>query len=347
MNAAQWTVLVYVAADNDLHVAPDIRAMKEAASDPRVNVIVQTVVRGGRTTRWKITRDKEEELGRVPGKTDTAKPEPLTRFIKWGLARYPSRYSAVVLSSHGSGLGMADRVSVRKGRRTVGHLTVSELSRALQRTGEKIDVIGLDACLMGMTEVAYQLRNSGSFLVVSEVEEAFSWPYAKVLGGLAKAPATAPDALAKAIVRAYGKTFGPGQNGTIASIDLSKVGPLGASFGALVKAVAAVPNRVAQVKATRTKTTAFYHTGDYVDLNAFVSALQTQLPEAKKQAASVRTALGRAVTARRSTGPADATYGGLSLFYPSPPLAKRTLQVYEPLTFPTDTGWGSLLPRLM
>jgi hypothetical protein len=78
-----------------------------------------------------------------------------------------------------------------------------------------------------------------------------------------------------------------------------------------------------------------------------VSALQTRLPEAKKQADSVRSALGKAVTSRRSTGPADATYGGLSIFYPSPPLAKRALQVYEPLKFPTDTGWGSLLPSLM
>jgi hypothetical protein len=346
MKLAQWTVLFYVAADNDLNIGPDIRAMKEAASNPLVNVIVETIVHGGKTTRLKITKDRQEELGRVAGKSDTAAPEPLTRFIKWGLSRYPSRRTAVILSSHGSGLEMADRVRVLDGRRSVAHLTVSELAQAFQRTGRKVDVIGLDACLMGMTEVAYQLRNRGSFLVASEVEEPFSWPYAKILGKLAKSPDTSPDALAKTIVRVYGKTFAKGQNAAISSVDLAQVGSLGASFRDLVSAVAGTPKGEAQVKRSRSEIPPFHGVGDYVDLSAFVSTLQKQLPEASKQAASVRTALGRAVTLRRTTGPADAKYGGLSLFYPEPPIAKSTLRVYEPLKFPTDTGWGRLLPRV-
>jgi hypothetical protein len=320
--------------------------MKEAASSPQVNVIVQTIVHRGKTTRWRITRDRQEELEKVAGRSDTSSPAPLTKFLKWGLSTYPSRRTAVILSSHGSGLEMADRVRVSGGRRSVAHLTVNELARAFHRTGKNVDVIGLDACLMGMTEVAYQLQASGSFLVASEVEEGFSWPYAKIFGKLAKSPATSPDALAKTIVRTYGRTFTKGQNGVISSVDLSQVGRLGASFGDLVNAVAGEPKREAQVKVSRGKTAAFYHLGNYVDLSTFVTALEKQLPEARKQAASVRTALGRAITSRRRTGPADARFGGLSIYFPVPPIAKGTLRIYKPLKFPTDTGWGKLLPRV-
>lgn len=51
----------------------------------------------------------------------------------------------------------------------------SELQWAFQQaalaTGETVDIIGMDACLMAMVEVAYQLRNNATFLVASQEVE--------------------------------------------------------------------------------------------------------------------------------------------------------------------------------
>ncbi|MBW1675421.1 MAG: hypothetical protein JRF30_01090 [Deltaproteobacteria bacterium] len=52
------------------------------------------------------------------------------------------------------------------------------LSGVSQRIGRKIDILGLDACLMNMIEVAYQLKDCVQVMVGSEEEEPFDgWPY--------------------------------------------------------------------------------------------------------------------------------------------------------------------------
>ena len=55
--------------------------------------------------------------------------------------------------------------------------------------GRKIDLLGMDACLMNMVEVAYQLRESVNVIVGSEIEEPFDgWPYAEILTRLNARP---------------------------------------------------------------------------------------------------------------------------------------------------------------
>src|SRR5262249_9548142 len=56
-----------------------------------------------------------------------------------------------------------------------------ELARVLaavkKKLGRKIDLMGFDACLMNMVEVAYELRGSADFIVGSEeIEPGDGWP---------------------------------------------------------------------------------------------------------------------------------------------------------------------------
>ena len=67
---------------------------------------------------------------------------------------------------------------------------VVELKRAVAyahtKLGRKLDVLAMDACLMTMIEVAWQVRGHASVLVGSEEEEpGDGWPYNTVLGDLA------------------------------------------------------------------------------------------------------------------------------------------------------------------
>ncbi len=84
---------------------------------------------------------------------------------------------------------------------------VKALSRVKKEVlkNKKIDVLGMDACLMAMLEVAYQAREYADYMVASqEVELAHGWDYFTILSGLAGKGSNFGSAdLAKSIVLAY------------------------------------------------------------------------------------------------------------------------------------------------
>ncbi|MUG95769.1 hypothetical protein F7734_26800 [Scytonema sp. UIC 10036] len=79
---------------------------------------------------------------------------------------------------------------------------------AEEKTGQKVNLIGMDACLMSMVEVVYQLRTNTEYIVSSqEVEPMDGWPYSEILQHLTTHPETTPAALAKIIVQEYGRYY--------------------------------------------------------------------------------------------------------------------------------------------
>ena len=71
-------------------------------------------------------------------------------------------------------------------------------------SARKIDILGMDICLMAMAEVGYQVRESVDYMVASEeAEPAESWPYQSILSDLVETPDMPPDELAVRIARKY------------------------------------------------------------------------------------------------------------------------------------------------
>ena len=68
-----------------------------------------------------------------------------------------------------------------------------------KRLKRKIDILGMDACLMSMAEVAYQTaRHAPTSRVGSQEEEpGDGWPYDRILKALATKPAMSPRDLSK------------------------------------------------------------------------------------------------------------------------------------------------------
>jgi hypothetical protein len=72
------------------------------------------------------------------------------------------------------------------------------------RQGQKLDLIGFDACLMSMIEVAYQVQHACLWMVASQEDEPGSgWPYGPILAALAADPAAPAETLARIVVNAY------------------------------------------------------------------------------------------------------------------------------------------------
>ncbi|HOU78580.1 MAG TPA: clostripain-related cysteine peptidase [Syntrophales bacterium] len=227
---AKWTVMVYMAGDNNLDGAAlrDIEEMAGIGSTKDVNCQVQLDrLEDRKTRRFLITKGGgyERDCLEIFGKTNTGDPKVLEDFLTWSAERYPAERYFLILWNHGSGWWeeagsraaapkSPDARSFRKRSRAslfhhstkvTGHsihrsicyddhsggdaLDKRELKDVLARActviGKKIDIPGMDACLMTMVEVAWQLRDSVEILVGSEIEEPNDgWPYAEIIAFL-------------------------------------------------------------------------------------------------------------------------------------------------------------------
>jgi len=93
---------------------------------------------------------------------------------------------------------------------------------AQEQTGQKVSLIGMDACLMSMVEVAYQLRANANYMVGSqEVEPLSGWPYTAILGSLTSDSGMTPEALATLIVQEYGRYYEEDSRGSLPQITQS------------------------------------------------------------------------------------------------------------------------------
>jgi hypothetical protein len=90
-----------------------------------------------------------------------------------------------------------------------------------------LDVVGFDACLMGMLETAYALRGSGTVMVASEeLEPGDGWDYAGFLKPLVADPAAFDGvALGTQMVRAYADYYGDRDATTLSAVDLAGAEP--------------------------------------------------------------------------------------------------------------------------
>jgi hypothetical protein len=57
------------------------------------------------------------------------------------------------------------------------------LDTAQRATGQKLDVLGFDACQMAAVEVASEIKDNAKFMVASQaLEGREGWPYSHILG---------------------------------------------------------------------------------------------------------------------------------------------------------------------
>lgn len=108
MAAKKWTILVYLAGDNNLDEdgARDIAEMAKVGSTNDINVVVQ-FDRAGTvgTQRFYITKGGGYDKDSIAnlGETNTGDPKVLIDFLKWGITTYPAERYMAVLWNHGSG----------------------------------------------------------------------------------------------------------------------------------------------------------------------------------------------------------------------------------------------------
>jgi hypothetical protein len=224
---ADWNIIVYMAADNDLapYAESNLRAMAEVGSTSDVNIIVQikrpsnSELSG--TYRYRLEKGDPFGLkGSVKlGDLNTGDPQTLEAFVGWAVDVYPARHNAVILWSHGSGWRVGQLNTLRRHDTAPAFKSIvddwghdDQLFQAKVETAFlninkkqiKVDLLGFDACLMSMMEVWSGLAQYADVGVASEDQEpSFGWDYSSIFGELMRNPRIDSRSLGRLIASSY------------------------------------------------------------------------------------------------------------------------------------------------
>jgi hypothetical protein len=209
----------------------------------------------------------------------------------------------------------------------------------------KVDVLGFDACLMNMVEVAYQLRGSADFISGSEeVEPGDGWPYDRILADLAAKPTMSAAALGDTIVRRYAASY-KSDAVTLSLLDLEKSKAVADAVdrlaGALIQALK--DGEIAAITKAA-KDAQRFDMKDFVDLGDLAAQLRKRCrSKAVKSAADAVTAAlrGAFVATEKHSGTSVARASGVSIYCPL--IVREAKLVYDRLAFAKDTRWNEFL----
>jgi len=219
----------------------------------------------------------------------------------------------------GSKLYMSDLQSVLK----------TQIASNPAMHGNKLAILGFDACLMAMVENAYAFRDLAQVMVASQdLEPGPGWNYEPWLTSVTKDATVPATALAASIVNSYADAY-QNKDGTttMSETDLSKANALALDTSLLAeKMMALLPAALAQITVAR-KACPYYAPDpfndghDYfyhIDLGCFVDGLsQAQDAELKDAAIKVKQDLKSAVLDRYA-GSDRVAFGsnGLCIYFP-------------------------------
>lgn len=316
------------------------------------------------------------------GEVNTADPTALEDFLRWGTSTFPAKRYMVVIWGHGNGaddenvpgvtqhaLHFHDAPPSFEATGAVRGIVIGPAANSYEgeardfldcrnfkkalatvtaELGRKIDLLGMDSCLMSGAEVCYQLRDSVRLTVAPEgFGPLDGWPYDRVLKALVKEPEMKSEKLAHVVVEKYLAAYSDYEDACVtqAICDLDKCDLLVNRINRLTKALLTNLDSHEFLKAvmlSRSQVQSYEGT-EYVDLYDFCALLHDNCRQAKIRSAclEVMSAVGQAAFVLRSAYLGrDVQYSyGLSIYFPR----QEVSQVYRKLDFANDTRWVEFL----
>ena len=241
-----WTIFVYLCGSNlesEYGLASqNMQEMIEGSAAANVRFVVET---GGAASWSNEASAYELDRFEIAGGVSTVVERnsfgnmgdsgTLADFLRWGLARYSSAHTGLVLWNHGGGsisgvcfdeLSGNDSLSLRK--------IDYALSSVRDLLPGKFDFIGFDACLMGTLETAAMLAPYANYMIGSqEIEPGSGWDFSEIGNCLAADPSADVITLGKAICDGYYENCVQNEDAdsaTLAMTDLSKIDALRTAF---------------------------------------------------------------------------------------------------------------------
>ncbi|MDD5266647.1 MAG: clostripain-related cysteine peptidase [Methylococcales bacterium] len=248
-----------------------------------------------------------------------------------------------------------------------GHsLDTIELARVVgaiaEAIGQPLELLGMDACLMGNLEVAYEVRHAVRYLVASEeLVPGHSWPYPEIFGALRANPDLGGAEFAKLAVDRYLSFYiaNPPAGGDVTKValDLGRITELAHGLDALGVSLLANIDSEADIlwkaqtttlqretrKGSRRDNKFNYHLWDLGTVARQLLA-ESQENTVKGAAQALLDMLSPEVSAVLAEGHVGDWFDGLagtSVYLVRPPT--RISPYYTELALAKETHWGELL----
>ncbi len=297
-----WTVMVYMAADNNLSVPGilDIDELEAAGTNPEVQVLVQAEFNPTQlsllgctaacfnrpnfnTFRYRLTGAGSAVNGPNGtvtdlGNRDMTSPAQLTEFVNWAKQTAPAEHYILVLWNHGGGYTglLQDETSAGSGLMSLGGLRT-----ALESVGT-LDVIDFDMCLMGGYETLYSVRDLARYAVFSEeVVPGAGNPYDTWLEAMHARASADPATVAAALVDAFDASYqGQRASTTRSAYALSAYADFETSLGALANALTTNLTSLRPAVSAALGNAQKYEVPELTDFVTFLDSLRVRVSDA-------------------------------------------------------------------
>ncbi len=245
---AEWTILVYMAADNTLFNAAfeDINEMESVNYSDSVKIIVQVDPKDEQSShfnfftarRYFITHDENpDSIGSLLlddlGEINSGDPTEVYSFANWGFNKYKSKKKMLILWDHGNGWRKDDGITKYICYDNNEKISVAEgeLKQAISNINYHLDILAFDACLMQMPEVIGEIYEYCNFVIGSENEvPTDGFPYGDIIyhhdgifDYLVENPLCSSEEFSHEIVIRYINSYSGGSQGYNDNISLSAV----------------------------------------------------------------------------------------------------------------------------
>lgn len=388
IGTASWTCLFYFAGDNNLaefnEMLTNLEFLQSAGSTDEVHMVC-LLDRDGPDDS-KVLYIRKNTMDEIPltevnsswdSEVNMADPDTLTNMAQWTFTTYPAEHQLILLSNHGGGwrgicwddTSNGDNLDLEDLK-----LSLSEISNYFDR---KIDILATEACLVGMVEFVYPLKDYIDFFIGSE---AFSfgaenttdggkvignWQYDLMWHELIKNPKMMPKEFCEVIINHF-HPYGPWRappgipkqeaSDTLSVIDASHINDVVKSVDKFATALKSVfPVRRERVTGALQITEQFSGQFDFLGLAYFTNidlwdfadkvAKIIALDDVQKTSVEVKSAVESSVLFE--VHGADPTQGehpgahGLAIYMPQ--RYSEYNDKYELIDFAKDTQWDEFI----
>lgn len=267
----EWTVLVFLNADNNLDRFGwmNLAEMEKVGSSDKVNVIVEyDSYKNIPTRRLYVNRVENPIVGSPKatvlqelGETNMGDYRHFADFLTWGVKSFPAKHYAVIVWNHGAGwTGVSYDDNPRQG------MTMPEVRMGLEAMNQAIaaqrgmrrsfvdqpliDIVNFDACIMSAIEIGYEMKNQVQIMVGSQFNEPGEGEnYTTMLTPLVAEPTMTPRKFSEVMVREYVTRYKDRSGINYLAFDLTKGAAYTKKFDAFTSEMMGyAPELKAQIK---------------------------------------------------------------------------------------------------
>ncbi len=356
IQARQWTVGIYMCADNDLAQLAmlDIEELKRVGSTDEVAITIQLDRPYTTAKRYLVESGKLTQLDDI-GEVDMCDPQEIVYFGQFMKQAYPASKYFLILWDHGTGWFTGPQRHFGSDWTSSNTIGFSDgefkwaISQIKQTFNREIEIVSFDACLMGMAEIACELSGLAKYLIASEYWVPIEgFPYDKFLSLLTANPKLHTEELGKRMIDTYIANYHD-RYANLSLIRVDKLSSLQEEVKELLNGFV-LGQPPSELKTIRTMVQTFpiasrilpQPTDDYIDLGDFLVRVDNyQKTDQSRRAVEV---FGQAIKYSKYVGDSLLGSRGLSVWFPDTYLDfKNMLSSYPGLVWSSGTGWERFL----